>query len=73
MEEHVYSNREITILWKPSLCRHAGICVKTLPQVYNPQARPWITVANATTQELINQVALCPSGALSIKKETDKP
>ena len=28
-----YSNGELTIVWQPELCRHAGICVKTLPNV----------------------------------------
>jgi uncharacterized Fe-S cluster protein YjdI len=68
METIKYSNGEITILWKPTVCIHAGICVKTLPQVYNPQARPWIQPENATTPELIEQVAKCPSGALTIEK-----
>lgn len=70
MEEHEYTNGEITILWKPTLCIHAAICVKTLSKVYNPKARPWIKAENATTQELREQVATCPSGALSIKQES---
>lgn len=69
MKTHEYPNGEITILWKPDLCIHSGICVKTLPAVYDPKARPWIKPENATTQELLDQVAQCPSGALSIKKE----
>ncbi|MCC8407500.1 (4Fe-4S)-binding protein [Mucilaginibacter sp. UR6-1] len=68
METLEYFNGEVTILWKPKVCIHSGICVKTLPQVYNPKARPWIRPENATTQEIINQVAMCPSGALSIKE-----
>lgn len=68
MKTKEYSNGEITILWKPEKCTHAGICVKTLPKVYNPKARPWITPENATSSELIDQVAKCPSGALSIKE-----
>ena len=43
-----YSNGELTIIWQPELCKHAGICVKTLPQVYNPKERPWIKIENAT-------------------------
>lgn len=66
MDTHEYSNGEITILWKPELCTHSGICVKTLPQVYNPKDRPWVKPENAPTEELINQVAKFPSGALSI-------
>lgn len=68
MTEKEYSNGEVTILWKPEKCIHAGICVKTLPQVYNPKERPWIKPENATTTEIINQVAKCPSAALSIKE-----
>lgn len=63
-----YSNGEITILWKPEKCTHAGVCVKTLPKVYNPKKRPWIMPENASSKELLDQVAKCPSGALSIKK-----
>ncbi len=69
MANKEYSTREITILWKPEKCIHSGICVKTLPKVYNPQEKPWIKLENASTEELINQVAKCPSGALSIKQD----
>jgi uncharacterized Fe-S cluster protein YjdI len=68
METKRYSNGEITILWQPSKCAHAGICVQTLPQVYNVNEHPWIKSENATTEELIEQISKCPSGALSIEK-----
>lgn len=60
-----YTNGEITIVWKPELCIHSGICVKTLPQVYHPKQTPWITIENATTDDLLKQLPTCPSGALS--------
>ncbi len=60
-----YSNGEITIKWQPNLCIHSGICVKTLPQVYNPKAKPWIAIEQAKTEELKDQISKCPSGALS--------
>lgn len=60
-----YENNEITIKWKPSLCTHSGVCVKTLPKVYNPKEKPWVKIENASTQELKNQLKKCPSGALS--------
>ena len=68
MERKEYSNGEITIVWQPKLCIHSGVCVKTLPKVYNTKERPWIKPENATAEELISQVAKCPSGALSIKQ-----
>lgn len=67
MSEHEYTNGDVTIIWKPELCAHAGICVKMLPKVYNPKNRPWIKAENATSDEIIKQVNQCPSGALSIK------
>lgn len=63
-----YSNGDITILWQPEKCIHAGVCVKTLPRVYNPKDKPWVKPENATSKELIDQVSKCPSSALSIKK-----
>jgi len=60
-----YSNGEIIIKWQPELCQHVGICVKTLPKVYKPKESPWITIENASTEELKAQVSSCPSGALT--------
>lgn len=71
-----YSNEEITVIWKPEKCIHAGICVETLPMVYDPDSRPWIKPENASGRELQIQIEKCPSGALSYslkkpEKETD--
>ena len=60
-----YSNKEITIVWQPKVCQHAAICVKSLPNVYKPKEKPWITIENASTEELKKQINNCPSGALS--------
>ena len=59
-----YTNGELTIVWQPELCQHAGICVKMLPNVYHPKERPWVQIENATTEELIAQISKCPSKAL---------
>jgi len=60
-----YENEEITVIWKPDKCIHSGICVRTLPKVYNPDVRPWIKPENASGKELQEQIETCPSGALS--------
>jgi len=39
-----YASDDMIVRWQPKLCRHADICVKTLPHVYNPKASPWIAV-----------------------------
>lgn len=60
MDTKEYTNGEITILWQPALCTHSGVCVKTLPNVYNPKDKPWLKITNASSRELVEQVALCP-------------
>ena len=60
-----YTNGELTIVWKPKSCIHSAVCVKTLPKVYNPNSKPWLSIENASTEELKEQIAMCPSGALS--------
>lgn len=61
-------NENFTVLWTPSKCTHAGICVKTLPKVYHPKDRPWILPENASVEELKHQINLCPSGALGFEE-----
>lgn len=60
-----YTNGELTIVWKPKMCIHSGVCVKMLPEVYKPREKPWITIENASTSDLKTQIKECPSGALS--------
>ena len=66
-----YSNGEVTIVWKNSLCKHAAECVKNNPDVFKPKERPWIVPENSTTEAIISTVKKCPSGALTyyINKE----
>ncbi len=67
-----YSNGEVTIVWKNELCIHSGNCARGLPTVFKPKERPWIQVENASTQELIEQVKKCPSGALSFYMNSEQ-
>lgn len=60
-----YSNGEVTIVWKPDICQHTGICFRGLPQVFDPRRKPWIEPLAASTNEIIEQVKKCPSKALS--------
>ena len=60
-----YSNGEVTIVWKPGLCMHSGLCFNGLGEVFKPREHPWITPEGSTTESIIDQVKKCPSGALS--------
>ena len=60
-----YHNDEFAVVWKPNLCQHSKRCWKELLPVFNPQKKPWIDMSGATTEQIIQQVERCPSGALS--------
>lgn len=69
-----YSNGEVTITWEPHKCIHAANCVKGLPGVFDTSKKPWINARGASTDQIINQVKACPSGALGYyldKKEEE--
>ncbi|MFA7227799.1 MAG: (4Fe-4S)-binding protein [Melioribacteraceae bacterium] len=60
-----YTNGEVTVVWKPSICIHSTVCFTGLPKVFDPKSRPWVNIGAAETERIIAQVKLCPSGALS--------
>ena len=69
-----YSNDDITIVWQPSKCTHSTLCWKGatgLVNVFDPRKRPWITPEGGTTEEIIERIDRCPSGALSYVRKED--
>jgi uncharacterized Fe-S cluster protein YjdI len=65
-----YSNADVTIIWKPGMCAHSGICFRGLKQVFDPRRKPWIVPGAATTDQIVGQIKKCPSGALSYQTNT---
>ena len=63
-----YATDEIVVEWEPRLCYHSHNCVRSLPQVFNEQARPWVNVDAASADEIEAAVSLCPSGALRTRR-----
>jgi uncharacterized Fe-S cluster protein YjdI len=53
------------VTWDPNLCCHAGICVRTLPEVFKIEDGRFVIDADKADEEEINNVVdQCPSGAL---------
>lgn len=67
-----YSNGEVTIVWQNSKCIHSGNCVKNNPDVFKPREKPWITPEASTTEQIIDTVKKCPSGALTYYLNSEK-
>ena len=60
-----YRNDKLVVRYDPAICIHAGECVRGLPSVFSLLRKPWIGVNGAPGAAVIEQVKLCPSGALS--------
>jgi uncharacterized Fe-S cluster protein YjdI len=63
-----YETDEIVVEWEPRLCYHSHNCVRALPQVFDPDARPWVQPEQASADEVEAAVAQCPSGALRSRR-----
>ena len=48
-----YTNGDITVIWKPELCEHVGICARGLPDVFNPRRRPWIELHHTDSATVV--------------------
>lgn len=66
-----YTKEGLTVVWNPHICTHSGICAKSLPEVFNPRARPWVNVDGKSIDEIKSVIDKCPSGALSYRMTSD--
>jgi len=60
----VYEHESLRVSFNARLCIHAAECVRRLPAVFDPAARPWVRPERATAEEIIAAVHRCPTGAL---------
>lgn len=60
-----YESSDLTVIWKPEKCIHSEICYKGLPEVFDPNKRPWVNVDGANDTTIKDRIDKCPSGALS--------
>lgn len=68
-ETKIYETEDIIVFWKPSICQHAGKCVKGNPKVFDVERRPWIKLNEGTIDSITTAIDQCPSGALSYKRK----
>ena len=66
-----YTNGEITVFWRPAKCTHITTCFNELISVFDPSKRPWVNMKGAPTEEIIRVVDMCPTGAITWKRNKD--
>ncbi|MBL1214629.1 MAG: hypothetical protein HND52_14835 [Ignavibacteriae bacterium] len=72
-----YKSDSIEISFAPKLCIHAAECANGLPDVFDPNKKPWVDPNAAEVQEIVDVIEKCPSGALKYQRfdgsENEKP
>ncbi|KAB8141218.1 hypothetical protein F8S13_20680 [Chloroflexia bacterium SDU3-3] len=63
-----YPGEGVVVRYNAQRCIHFAACVRGLPQVFDPQRRPWIMASNAEADALAEVVRQCPTGALHIER-----
>lgn len=64
MKVHEYKGKNITVLYDAQRCIHAKECVHGAPEVFNPNAKPWVDPEQAEAKVIAAVVKRCPTGAL---------
>jgi uncharacterized Fe-S cluster protein YjdI len=67
MSRRTFDGAGVSVSFDPDVCQHSGNCVKGLAAVFDSTQKPWINPDGASVDEVIAQVARCPSGALQIE------
>ena len=64
-----YRGQQADVSYDLGRCIHAAECVRSLPQVFDPKAKPWINPNAAGAEQLAAAVARCPTGALHLQRK----
>lgn len=65
---HEYEAEGIVVEYEIPRCIHAAECVRGLPEVFDPEARPWARPEHATPEAVAQVVERCPTGALRYRR-----
>jgi CDGSH-type Zn-finger protein/uncharacterized Fe-S cluster protein YjdI len=68
-----YAGKDVVIAYDAGRCIHAGECVRGAPEVFDPDARPWIRVERADADRIAAVVRRCPTGALTVRQPDGRP
>jgi CDGSH-type Zn-finger protein/uncharacterized Fe-S cluster protein YjdI len=64
MTTRIYRTDDLQVLWDAQRCVHVAACIRALPAVFNPLARPWVRMDGGSTDDIVAAVEACPTGAL---------
>lgn len=68
-----YRDAAIVVQWYAERCIHSGACVRALPDVFDPQRRPWVILEGHSADEVAAAIEKCPTGALTYARGDGGP
>jgi len=63
-----YDGDGIRVTYDSDRCIHAAECVHGLPEVFDPDRKPWIEAGAASAEDLATVIRRCPTGALAYQR-----
>ena len=66
---YTYEGEQLTVRYDVKRCIHARECVSGLPQVFDPEKRPWVDPDNTNADALATVIMDCPTGALHFDRK----
>jgi uncharacterized Fe-S cluster protein YjdI len=67
-----YRSKEFDISFEPKKCIHAAECAHGLPEVFNPNEKPWINTEGSDFEKIAEVIKKCPSGALKYERHDNQ-
>ncbi|KPK82098.1 MAG: hypothetical protein AMS25_03785 [Gemmatimonas sp. SM23_52] len=68
-----YKGKDVTVRYEVKRCTHAAECVRGLPQVFDPDRKPWVEPDAAAADQVAGVIMRCPTGALHFEREDGGP
>lgn len=68
-----YEGTDITVLYDLKRCIHARECVRGLPEVFDPDRRPWVDPEESEADAVAAVIRRCPTGALQYLRHDGGP
>ena len=66
----VFETPDITVSFDPNVCRHSGVCLRTLPAVFDVRRARWIRPDAEASEAVAATILRCPSGALQFYRNS---
>ena len=63
-----YPGVDVTVSYDLKRCIHAAECAKGLPEVFNPEKKPWVDADQATAAQVVEVIQKCPTGSLTFTR-----